>query len=270
MSKKLTKPRAELGMSAEPSTTIEPDEQDEVEIAPGLLRRDLGEGRSELLSMAYGIPLDEPPRPEHAKALELYSASACDRLASLIEPDPGFRTPEHRRDFWIMMQVWARYVLDRLAAAEDREQARRNERKLAARLTRLHRDADRLHEAVTRDREVIAVFKRNAVATRVLAQELRTFSAAMERIRKRRRRGRPAAPSTLTEALELLVAFYQEATGKRPTIVTRERAGGRGYGSVGPSLAFAEAAMAPLFPDAGSLVDDWRKVSKKMQAESPE
>ena len=114
MGKKLTKPRAELRMSAEPPTTIEPDEQDEVEIAPGLLRLDLGEGRSELLSVAYGIPLDEPPRPEHAKALELYCASVCDRLAALIEPDPGFRTPEHRRDFWIMIQVWARYVLDRL------------------------------------------------------------------------------------------------------------------------------------------------------------
>ena len=109
---------------------------------------------------------------------------------------------------------------------------------------------------------------RNAVATRALAQELRTFSAAMERIRKRRRRGRPATPSTLTEALELLADFYQEATGKRPTVVTRERPGGRGYGAVGPSLAFAEAAIAPLFPDAGSLVDDWRKVIKKMQAES--
>jgi hypothetical protein len=249
MGKKLTKPRAELGMSAEPPTTIEPDEQEEVEIAPGLLRRDLGEGRSELLSVAYGIPpLDEPPRPEHAIALELYSTSVCDRLAALIEPDPGFRTPEHRRDFWIMIQVWARYVLDRLAAAKDREQARRNERKLAARLDRLRRDADRLHEAVTGS----------------------TFSAAMGRIRMHRRRGRPATPSTLTEALELLAAFYHEATGKRPTIVTRERPGGRGYGSVGPSLAFAEAAMAPLFPAAGSLVGDWRKVIKKMQAESPE
>jgi hypothetical protein len=85
-------------MSAEPPTTIEPDEQNEVEIAPGLLRLDLGEGRSELLSVAYGIPLDEPPRPEHAKAVELYTTSVCDRLAALIEPDPGFRTPEHRRD----------------------------------------------------------------------------------------------------------------------------------------------------------------------------
>jgi hypothetical protein len=139
-------------MSAEPLDTSESDEQDEVEIAPGLLRRDLGEGRSELLSVAYSIPpLDEPPRPEHAIALELYSASVCDRLASLIEPDPGFRTPEHRRDFWIMIQVWARYVLYRLAAAKDREQARRNEQKLAARLDRLRRDADRLHEAVTRE-----------------------------------------------------------------------------------------------------------------------
>ena len=247
---------------------IEVDEHDEVEIAPGLLRRNLGEGRGELLSVAYGIPLDEPPRPEHAKAVELYSASMCDRLAALIEPHPGFRTPEHRRDFWIMIQVWARYVLDSLAAAEDREQARRNERKLVTRLARLRRDAERLHEIITRDREVIAVFMRNTVATRALAQELRTFSAAMGRIRKRRRRGRPATPSTLTEAVELLAAFYQEATGKRPTIVTRERAGGRGYGSGGPSLAFAEAAIAPLFPDAGSLVDDWRKVIKKMQAES--
>ena len=69
-----------------------------------------------------------------------------------------------------MIQVWARYVLDRLAAAEDREQAQRNERKLAARLVRLRKDADRLHEAVTREREVIAVFKRNAVATRALAR----------------------------------------------------------------------------------------------------
>jgi hypothetical protein len=255
-------------MSAEPSTTIEPDEQNEVEIAPGLLRRDLGEGRSELLSVAYGIPLDEPPRPEHAIALELYSTSTCDSLAALIEPDPGFRTPEHRRDFWIMIQVWARHVLDRLAAAEDSQQARRNERKLAERLDRLRKDADRLHEIVTRDREVIAVFMRNTVATRAMAQELRTFSTAMERIRKRRRRGRPATPSTLTEAVELLADIYQQATGKRPTIVTRERAGGRGYGSVGPSLAFAEVAMAPLFPDAGSLVDDWRKLIKKMQAES--
>ena len=34
MGKKLTKPRAELRMSAEPPTTIEPDEPDEVEIAP--------------------------------------------------------------------------------------------------------------------------------------------------------------------------------------------------------------------------------------------
>ena len=135
-------------MSAEPPTTIEPDEQNEVEIAPGLLRLDLGEGRSELLSVAYGIPLDEPPRPEHAKAVELYTTSVCDRLAALIEPDPGFRTPKHRRDFWIMIQVWARYVLDRLAAAEDREQGQRNKRKLTARLTRLRKDADRLHEAV--------------------------------------------------------------------------------------------------------------------------
>ena len=71
------------------------DEPDEVEIAPGLLRRNLGEGRGELLSVAYGIPLDEPPRPEHAKALELCSASTCDRLAALIEPDPGFNIPEH-------------------------------------------------------------------------------------------------------------------------------------------------------------------------------
>jgi hypothetical protein len=92
----------------------------------------------------------------------------------------------------------------------------------------------------------------------------------MERIRKRHRRGRPATPSTLTEALELLAAFYQEATGKRPTIVTRERTGGRGYGALGPSLAFAQAAIAPLFPDAGSLVGDWRKLIKKMQAEPPE
>jgi hypothetical protein len=67
----------------------------------------------------------------------------------------------------------------------------------------------------------------------------------------------------LTEALELLAAFYQEATGKRPTIVTRERAGGRGYGALGPSLAFAEAAITPLFPDASSLVDNWRKVIRK-------
>jgi hypothetical protein len=270
MGKKLTKPRAELRMSAEPPTTIEPDEPDEVEIAPGLLRLNLGEGRSELLSVAYGIPLDEPPRPEHAIALELYSTSTCDSLAALIEPDPGFRTPEHRRDFWIMIQAWARYVLDGLTAAEDREQGRRNERKLATRLARLRKDADRLHEAVTRDREVIAVFKRNAVATRVLAQELRTFSAAMERIRKRRRRGRPATPTTLTEALELLADFYEKATGRRPTVVVKDRPGRRGYGSVGPSLAFAEAAVAPLFADAGSLVDDWRRLNKKMQAESPE
>jgi hypothetical protein len=191
----------------------------------------------------------------------------CDRLAALIESDPGFRTPEHRRDFWIMIQAWARYVLDGLAAAEDSQQARRNERKLAARLVRLRKDADRLHEAVTREREVIAVFKRNAVATRTLAQELRTFSAAMERIRKRRRRGRPATPPTLTEALELLAAFYQEATGKRPTVVVKDRPDGRGYGSVGPSLAFAEAAMAPLFPNAGSLVDDWRAAIKEMRLE---
>ena len=67
-----------------------------------------------------------------------------------------------------------------------------------------------------------------------------------------------------------MAAFYQEATGKRPTVVVKDRPGGRGYGAGGPSLAFAEAAMAPLFPDAGSLVDDWRKVIKKMQAESRE
>jgi hypothetical protein len=270
MGKKLTKPRAELRMSAEASTTIEPDEQNEVEIAPGLLLWDLGEGRSELLSVAYDIGLEAPRRPEHFEALELYCVCMCDRLAALIEPDPGFRTPEHRRDFWMAMQEWARSVLSGRAAAEDREQAQRNEQRLAARLDRLRRDADRLHEAVTREREVIAVFMRNAVATRVLAQELRTFSAAMERIRKRRRRGRPATPSTLTEALELLADFYQKATGKRPTVVTRERPGGRGYGAGGSSLAFAQAAIAPLFPDAGSLVGDWRKVIKKMQAESRE
>ena len=177
----------------------------------------------------------------------------CDRLAALIEPDPGFRTPEHRRDFWIMIQVWARYVLDRLAAAEDPEQARRNERKLAARLVRLRRDADRLHEAVTREREVIAVFMRNAVATRALAQELRTFSAAMGRIRKRRRRGRPATPSTLTEALELLADFYQKATGKRPTVVTRERPGGRGYGAVAP----ASPSRRPLSHPCSRMPARW-------------
>ena len=51
-------------MRAEPSITIELDEQDGVEIASGLLLRDLGEGRGGLLSEAYGIPLDGLPRPE--------------------------------------------------------------------------------------------------------------------------------------------------------------------------------------------------------------
>jgi hypothetical protein len=257
-------------MRADPPTMIELDAQDEVEIAPGLLLWDLGEGRTELLSVTYDIALEAPRRPEHFKALELYCVCVCDRLAALIEHDPGFRTAEHRRDFWMAMQEWARSVLSGRAAAEDRAQARRNEQKLARTLVRLGRDADRLREAVTQRPEVIAVFRRNTVVTRALAQELHTFSAAMERIRKRRRRGRPATPSTLTEAVELLADIYQQATGKRPTIVTRERAGGRGYGSVGPSLAFAEVAMAPLFPDAGSLVDDWRKLIKKMQAESRE
>jgi hypothetical protein len=257
-------------MRADPPTMIELDAQDEVEIAPGLLLWDLGEGRTELLSVTYDIALEAPRRPEHFKALELYCVCVCDRLAALIERDPGFRTAEHRRDFWMAMQEWARSVLSGRAAAEDRAQARRNERKLATTLARLGRDADRLREAVTRRPEVIRVFRRNTVATRGLAQELRTFSAAMERIGQRRRPGRPATPSTLSEALELLADFYQKATGKRPTVVTRERPDGRGYGAGGSSLAFAQAAIAPLFPDAGSLVGDWCKVIKKMQAESRE
>ena len=51
-------------MRADPPTMIELDPQAEVEIAPGLLRRNLGEGRSELLSVAYGIlPWTNHPDP---------------------------------------------------------------------------------------------------------------------------------------------------------------------------------------------------------------
>lgn len=251
-------------MNAEPSG--EPGEPEMPEIAPGLLLRDLGEGRSELLSVAYGVPLDGPPRPGHAEAVRLYCACECDRLAALVERGPGFRTDRHRRDFWVAMQAWARLVLAGRAAAEGRERARRDERALAATLARLRRDADGLRAAVTRRPEVVEVLRGHAVATAALARELRAFGAAVGRIRKHHRRGRPAAPPELGEALALLAVFYREATGRRPTVVTRERPDGRGHGAGGPSLAFAEAAVAPLFPDAGSLVDDWRAVIKEMDA----
>ena len=86
----------------------------------------------------------------------------------------------------------------------------------------------------------------------------------MERIRKRRRRGRPATPSTLTEALELLAAFYHG--GHRQAADHSDQGAARWAGLWGcraQPLAFAEAAMAPLFPDAGSLVGNWRKLIKK-------
>lgn len=252
-------------MDTEPP--VEPDEGDVAEVAPGLLLRDLGGGRAELLSVAYGLPLDGPPRPGHAEAVGLYCACACDRLAALVERGPGFRTDRHRRDLWVAMQAWARLVLaGRRAAAEDRERARRDGRALAATLARLRRDADGLRAAVTRRPEVVEALRGNAVATRALAQELRALSAALEAILRRRRPGRPAAPPTLVEALGLLADVYREATGRRPTVVVRERPGGRGHGAGGPSLAFAQAAIAPLFPEAGSLVDHWREVSRKMRA----
>jgi hypothetical protein len=242
----------------------------EIEIAPGLLLQELGEGRGELTSVAYGITLDTPRRPEDVKALELYCACVCDRLAALIERDPGFRTAEHRRDFWMAMQVWARFVLAGRAAAEDRAQARHEERALAATLARLRRDAQDLRAAVTRRSPITEVLRRNAIATRSLAEQLRTFSAAIEVVQRRRRRGRPATAATQTEALALLADIYRQATGKRPTVVTRLRPGGQGYGAGGASLAFAQAAITLLFPNPGSLVDDWRAAIKEMRAETRE
>lgn len=256
------------GMDAEPATEVDLDGLDAREVAPGLRLLDLGEGGGGvvLVSDAYGVALDPPRRPEDLEAVGLYCVCACDRLAAVVEGGPGFATPGHRRDLWMALHEWARLVLRARAAAEGRGRARREEEALAATLDRLRRDAGRLRAAVVGRPEVVAALLRNGVALGGLVGRLDAFAAGVGRVRPRRRRGRPATPAELGEALELLGDLYLRATGKRPTLVVRERPEGRGHDTGGPSLAFARVAAAPLFPEAGSLVDDWRAVSRKMRA----